>query len=43
MDTNYIHLNAPNIITISIAGLLGYGLLVGSTLLYKKLTNKNGS
>lgn len=38
MESTYIHLNAPNIITISLAGLLGYGLLVGSTLLYKKLT-----
>lgn len=37
-ETNYIHLNLPNIITISIAGVLGYALLVGASKAYARLT-----
>lgn len=38
MERAYIPLNAPNIITITLCGILGYGLLVGASVLYKKLT-----
>mgnify|MGYP000281734381 CR=1 FL=1 len=34
----YIKLNIVNVITISIAALLGYGLLVGASLLLKKVS-----
>jgi hypothetical protein len=33
----YIQLNAANIITIGLCVLLGYGLLVGSSILYAKM------
>jgi hypothetical protein len=39
-EATYISLNAPNIITITICGLLGFGILAGSTILYNKMTGK---
>jgi hypothetical protein len=39
-EPTYISLNAANIITITLCGLLGFGLLAGSTLLYNKMTGK---
>jgi hypothetical protein len=38
----YIQLNAPNIITIGLCVLLGYGLLVGSSMLYSKMKSGGG-
>ncbi len=41
MDKTYVQLNLPTIISVSLAGLLGYGLLVGASMLYGKLTGKS--
>ena len=38
MEHTYLQLNLPTIITISLAGLLGYALLVGASMAAKKLT-----
>lgn len=40
-ERTYIQLNANNVITITLCGLLGYGLLVGSTMLFSKMTGKS--
>ncbi len=40
MGSTYLQLNLPTIITISLCGLLGYGLLVGASMLAKKLTGQ---
>lgn len=37
MDQTFIRLNIVNVITISIAALLGYGLLVGASMLLKRI------
>ena len=34
----YISLNLPNIITISLCGLIGYGILIGANMAYGRLT-----
>ena len=39
-ERTFIQLNAINVITITICGLLGYGLLVGASMLYSKMSGK---
>jgi hypothetical protein len=39
-ERTYIGLNAVNVITITLCGLLGYGLLVGASMLYSKMSGK---
>lgn len=43
MDGTFIKLNAVNIFTITIAALLGYGLMIGATLLYRNMTGDTGA
>ncbi len=43
METSFIKLNTVNIFTITIAALLGYGLMIGATLLYKNMTGDTGA
>ena len=38
MERTLITLTPANVITVSLCGLLGYGLLVGASMLYKKMT-----
>lgn len=38
MDKTYISLNFPTVVSIWIAALLGYMLLVGSSMVYKYRT-----
>lgn len=37
-DATYISLNIPNIVTISLCGAIGFGLLVLASLAYKRMT-----
>jgi hypothetical protein len=42
MDRSFITITPANIVTIMICGLLGYGMLVGASMLYKKITPSMG-
>jgi len=43
MDDTFVRLNIVNVITITLAALLGYMLLVGSSMLLNKLQPQRGS
>ena len=43
MESHFVKLNIVNVITISLAALLGYGLLVGAVIVARKLGIAQGA